>query len=470
MARPSGTERETPMSFVVIIILILVVAVGFLTWFIIRMVSTPRHTKAVEEQLKQGRVANAIRASKVLIAKDPRNGEAHWLLGRAYIVDNKPELALMEFKQVGQIGQFGPDLPEIEFRRTIAELYERFNQSEEALKERILLTKLEPRNAVNFYQAGRLFEGRGRTDVAINYLRKSIELDGKSASAHHELGLILYRTKHPMEAKAEFEAALKWDADDFEAFFYLGKLLKEMNDFTGALLSFEKATRSQVFKIKALVERGGCYMSQNALDKAIPELERAVKLIKDETATESLYGRYFLAMCYEKLRNLDKAIEQWERIYQKKPGFRDVAEKLTQYQEYRTDDHMKDYLTCGKEEFSEICKAVVQGPMGLSIRGVQDIANGVDIIAVEGESEKWLGTKKIPRVIRFLRMSESIDEAVVRTLLDQMKSLGVVRAAVVTSSSYARAAVEFAENRSLELFTKEQLQEMLTRTDFGKPR
>jgi tetratricopeptide (TPR) repeat protein len=458
------------MSFVVIIIMILGVAVGFLSWFIVRMVSTPRHTKAIAEQLKQGRVANAIRASKALIAKDPRNGEAHWLLGKAYLVDSKPELALMEFKQAGQIAQFGPDLPEVEFRRSIAELYERFNQTEEALKERILLTKLEPGNAANFYLAGRLFEGRGRTDVAVNYIRKALELDPKNANAHHELGLILYRTKHPMEAKAEFEAALKWNGEDYEAFYYLGKILKEMNDFTGALLAFEKSTRSPAFKVKALVERGGCYMSQNALEKAVPELERAVKLIKDETASESLYGRYFLAMCYEKLRNLDKAIEQWEKIYQKKASFRDVAEKLTQYQEYRTDDHMKDYLTCGKEEFAEICKAVVQGPMGLSIRDVQDVANGVDIIAVEGDSDKWLGAKKIPRVIRFLRMSENIDESVVRTLLDQMKSLGVVRAAVVTSSAYARAAVEFAENRSLELYTKEQLQEMLTRTEFGKKR
>jgi tetratricopeptide (TPR) repeat protein len=458
------------MSFVVIIIMILGVAVGFLSWFIVRMVSTPRHTKAIADQLKQGRVANAIRASKALIAKDPRNGEAHWLLGKAYLVDSKPELALMEFKQAGQIAQFGPDLPEVEFRRSIAELYERFNQTEEALKERILLTKLEPGNAANFYFAGRLFEGRGRTDVAVNYIRKALELDPKNANAHHELGLILYRTKHPMEAKAEFEAALKWNSEDYEAFYYLGKILKEMNDFTGALLSFEKATRSPAFKVKALVERGGCYMSQNALEKAVPELERAVKLIKDETASESLYGRYFLAMCYEKLRNLDKAIEQWEKIYQKKAGFRDVAEKLTQYQEYRTDDHMKDYLTCGKEEFSEICKAVVQGPMGLSIRDVQEVPNGVDVIAVEGDSDKWLGAKKIPRVIRFLRMSENIDEPVVRALLDQMKSLGVVRAAVVTSSAYARAAVDFAENRSLELYTKEQLQEMLKRTEFGKKR
>lgn len=451
------------MSFVVILIIILGVAVGFLSWFIVRMVATPRHTKAVADQLNQGRVTAAIRSSKALIAKDPRNGEAHWILGLAYLADQKPELALMEFKQVGQIGQFGPDLPEARFRREIAQLYERFNQTEEALKERILLTKLEPNNAENYFQAGRLFEGRGRTDVAVNYLRKANEIDPKLAAAHHELALILYRTKHSIEAKAEFEAALKYNSEDYDAFFYLGKILKEMSDFTGALLSFEKATRSPAFKVKALVERGGCYMSQNALDKAVPELERAVKLVKDEGATEALYGRYFLAMCYEKLRNLDKAIEQWEKIYSKKPGFRDVAEKLTQYQEYRTDDKMKDYLTCGKEAFEEICKSIVQGPMNLSIRGIQDIPNGVDIIAVENDSDKWLGTKKAPRVIRFLRVSDNIDEGSIRALLDQMRSLGVVRGAVVTSTAFSRPALEFAENRSVELFTKEQLQELLTK-------
>jgi tetratricopeptide (TPR) repeat protein len=311
--------------------------------------------------------------------------------------------------------------------------------------------------------AGRLFEARGKTDVAVNYLRKAIEMDERLHVAHHTLGLILYRTKHPMEAKTELEASIKWCPDDFEAYFYVGKILKEMSDFTAALLSFEKASRNPDLRIKCLVERGGCYMSQGSLDKAVPELERAVKQIKDEGAQESLYGRYFLAMCYEKGRNLDQAIEQWERIYAKKPGFRDVAEKLTQYQEYRTDDRMKDFLTCGKEEFAEMCKAVVQGPMGLSIRDSSDVQNGVDIIAVEGEADKWMSAKKIPTLVRFLRVSDNLDEGGVRSLIDQMKKLGVVRGSIVTSSGFSRAALEYAENRSVELVTKDRLQELLAK-------
>jgi tetratricopeptide (TPR) repeat protein len=205
-------------------------------------------------------------------------------------------------------------------------------------------------------------------------------------------------------------------------------------------------------------------MSQGALDKAVPELERASKQIKDESLPESLYCRYFLAMCYEKTRNLDQAIEQWERIYAKKPNFRDVAEKLSQYQEYRTDDRMKDYLTCGREEFAEMCKAVVTGPMGLSVRDVTEVQNGVDIIAVETDSDKWIAAKKMPRLIRFLRVSDNLDDGTVRSLLDQMKKLSIVRGSVVTSSGFTRTALEFAENRSVELLPKDKLQEMLVKS------
>jgi hypothetical protein len=99
--------------------------------------------------------------------------------------------------------------------------------------------------------------------------------------------------------------------------------------------------------------------------------------------------------------------------------------------------------------------------MGLSIRDVSDVQNGVEIIAVESDSDKWMAAKKMPRLIRFLRVSDNLDESTVRSLLDQMKKLAVVRGSIVTSSGFSRAALDFAENRSVELVTKDKLQEML---------
>ncbi len=169
-------------------------------------------------------------------------------------------------------------------------------------------------------------------------------------------------------------------------------------------------------------------------------------------------------MCYEKLRVLEKAIEQWEKIYVKKPTFRDVAEKLSQYQELRHDDRVKDYLTAPKEEFFEICKAITTA-MGRTVRDVSEIPNGCQIIALESESSKWRNARKMPMILRFLRMAELIDDSSVRSLNEEMKKMSVMRGVILTSSGFTRVAQEFVESRPIDLIGKEQLLELLKKID-----
>lgn len=453
---------------VMFIILILGVGISFLIVFIIRSTLEPKKISGVINLVKQGKNAQAAKIAKAIVAKEPRNGLAHYWLGVAYQNDGKGEVALMEFKTVNQISQFGPNLKEIDFRKKMADLFAKFNQPEEALKEYLLLTKLEPSGAENFYNSGLLFERRGRSDMATQYLRKAIELDPRSGPSHYLLGTILYREKKSVEAKSEFEFALKYESGNADAFFFLGKIQKENHDFTAALVAFEKAERSPELKVKALVERGGCYMSLNDMDRAIPELERAVKMSKDEGSNETLYARYFLSMCYEKLRKLDLAIVQWEKIYLKKPSFKDVSEKLSNYQEFRTDDTMKDYIASSKEEFLEICQSIITTSMMLAIRDVAEAADTIDIVAVEGDSGKWLGAKKIPKLVRFLRLPDVLEDSVIRKLLEDMKRLNIIRGAIITSSGFTRTAIDFAENRPVELFNKDKLQELLDKCSFFK--
>jgi tetratricopeptide (TPR) repeat protein len=454
------------MQFLIPTVIVLVLCISALLIFVIRSLITPTQIPTILGLIKNGRNAAAAKALKALISKDSRNSAAHYLLGILYLAEGKTEIALMEFKIVNQISQFGQDVPEIEFRKRIAELFLRFNQHEEALKEYLLLAQIEPLVAEHYYMAGRLFTERNRSESALSYLRRAIEIDPRHAKAHFELGLILYHDNKPVEAKTEMGLALRYEPDNPAAHFYIGKLLKENHDYSSALVSFEKSMRDPELKVKALVERGGCYMSLNEFDRAVPELERAVRSAKEETSNESLYARYFLAMCYEKEREVDKAIEQWERIYVKKSNFRDVAEKLAQYQEFRTDDKIKDYVTCGRDVFKEICTSIVSSAMQLMVREVSEVPNGLDIIVVENDSQKWLGAKKLPRVYRFLRTPEVLDDAPIRSILDQMKKLGVVRGAIVTSSGFTRTAMDFAENRPVEIIGKEQLQGLLNQADF----
>jgi len=443
----------------IITIIILGAAVIIVSLVVLKSLLAPRRVASIAGLLKQNKSAAAIRAAKRILAKDSRNADARYLLGLAYLAENKPELALVEFQTVNQIGHFDGYVKEVPFRKKIAELYAKFNQPEEALKEYLLLIKKEPNNAEHHLAAAKLFEERNRSGKAIALYRKAVELDPQNAEAHMGLGLLYYRAKKTIDARAELEAALKLQPDHPESRYYMGKIQKEFKEFTAALSSFEKASRDERFRVRSLVERGSVYISMNNLDAGIAELERAIKLSNDDGANETLHARYFLAACYERQRRLDLAVEQWEKIYAKKPTFKDTAEKLGQYHELRTDDRMKDYMTSGDDEYGEICSAIATH-LGLQVRDVSVHGDGCEVVAVEGQS-KWRNARKMPQLLRFLRVTNPIDESSVRNLHEDMKKQNVTRGTLITSSSFSRTAVEFAETRPIHLVNREKLQDML---------
>jgi tetratricopeptide (TPR) repeat protein len=295
----------------------------------------PKRAAAAKDFLGKNENLKAMRAAKAAIEKDPKNAEAHYLLGKAYLADKRDEQAFREYKTVSRLGIAGKDIPEMEFRETMARLYTKFNEPEEALKEYVLLIKQHPENPEYYFQAGKLFSIRNRSDLAEQYLRKAVSLNPNEGGYYFELGVFYYLSKRIKEASGAFEAVLKLNPADGEALLYMGKILKDSKDYAGAIPYLEKAARDQEYKLRALVELGGCYMSLKMMSKAIIELERAVNIIQKEAEPDGLYARYFLAMCYEKNQEFAKAIAQWDKIYAQKKNFRDVGEKLTQYIEYR---------------------------------------------------------------------------------------------------------------------------------------
>ena len=324
------------------IIIFLAVGVGFLIFFLVKNVVLPKRAAAAANLLNKNETLKAMRAAKAAIEKDPQNAEAHFLLGKAYLADKRDELAFREYRSASRLGIEGKNIPETEFRETIASLYAKFHEEEEALKEYVLLIKQHPENPEYYFLAGKLFSSRNRADLAEQYLRKAISLNPKEGSYRLELGMFYYLSKRIKEAGVEFDATLKLNPADGQALLYMGKMLKDSKDYAGAIPYLEKGSRDQEYKLRSLVELGSCYMSLKMLDKAIAELERAVNIITKEAEPDSLYSRYFLAMCYEKTQEFTKAIAQWDKIYAQKKNFRDVGEKLTQYIEYRTGAEDKD--------------------------------------------------------------------------------------------------------------------------------
>ena len=323
------------MPVFVIIGLVLAAGIGFFIFYLIKKGVISGKAAATANLLDKNKNLQAIKAGKTAVEKDPRNAEAHYYLGKAFLAENREEQALREFKSVSRLGIEGKKIPETEFRQIMARLYTKFNEPEEALKEYLLLIKSQPENAEYHFLAGMIFAGRNRADLAEGYLSKAISLNPKESRYYIELGILLYNGKKLKDADSILESALKLDPNNCKINYYKGKVVKDSKDYAAALPYLGKAARDQEFKVRALVETGSCYMSLKMVDNAIRELERAVKIIEDESGTDSLYARYFLAMCYEKKQEIPMAIVQLENIYAKKKNFRDVGEKLVQYQEFR---------------------------------------------------------------------------------------------------------------------------------------
>jgi tetratricopeptide (TPR) repeat protein len=329
------------MTIAIAIIIFLTVGVGFLVFFLVKNIIIPQRAAAAAGLLNKNKNLQAIKAGKAAVEKDPKDAEAHYNLGRAYLAEGRSEQALREFRSVSRLGIEGKNIPETEFRQTIARLYAQYNEKEEALKEYVLLIKKQPENPEYYFQAGILFGDRNRGDLAEQYLKKAISINPKDGRYYLELGSLLYQGKKTREANATLEAALKLDPNNPKIHFFLGKVRKDAKDYAGALPCFEQASRDREYKIRALVESGGCYMSLRMFDKAVPELERAVNAIEDEASPDGLYARYFLGLCYEKKQEFPMAIAQWDKVYARKKNFRDVGEKLAQYQQYRREETAK---------------------------------------------------------------------------------------------------------------------------------
>lgn len=448
---------------IIVVIVFLVFVVLALVFLILKNFISPKRIEAVPRLIKQGKTQNAIKLAKQILAKDSKNYLAHYYLGKAYVKENKTELAIIEYKNVNDNALFGEGINELSFRREYSQLLLKYNQQNEALKNFLLLTKLDPQNADNFYQVGYIYEQQNRYDIALGFMQKCAMLDKKHAKAHAEIGLMLYRTKQFNEAKKEIDLALKLSPETYSSYYYLGKILKDAKDLQGAIKAFEKAQRDQDIKQKAIIEHGSCYMIANRYDNAIVDFQRAIELDKSDSQPETLYARYFLATCFEKNRKIDKAIEQWEAIYKRNKGFRDVSAKLSEYKDLQANDFLKDYLTCSNEEFPMICKNSVVKGIGLQVLSCDAKKWGCQLTAVNKSDESWMAVRKQVIFIRFYRDPEPIAEPQIHESLDQMKSMNSVKAFLFSSSGFNTAAKRFAENRPVELVEKDKLEALLAK-------
>lgn len=448
---------------ILVISLVLIAVIIFVAVLLIKNILAPKKIGSIKRLIKDGKFSAAEKIAKSILAKNSRDYEAHYWLGKTYLAAGKPEQAYIELKTVNDNAVLDGTIPEVELRKDLSTLYMKYGETQSALREYLLLTKIEPQNAENYYNAGKLYESAGDAGMAVGMYQKTIGINKKHSKAHTALGYILLRNKQYSAAQKEIDSAIKLEPECWSNYYYQGKLYMETGDYGSALKSFEKSQRSQEYRQKALIERGTCYMQASDYENAIQEFISAIQSSKDPHSNETLYARYFLASCYEKNHNIEKAIEQWEKINSKNSHFRDVPTKLQEYKDIQSNDNMKEYLTSSSSGFVELCQKTAAKAYQLESQKTEITQYGCSMLCIENKKDNWKNVRPLVFMVEFYRDAEPVKDTAIRKIADQLKEHSYYKAIVFSSSGFTNLAIKYAETRPIILIDREHLESILSK-------
>lgn len=449
------------MIFTYVLVFLFCIILAIITLYLLSIYVFPRQVEEIKKMIDAGQTKLAIRKLTEIIEKDDRNPYAHFLLAEAYRAEGNIQYAILEYRQVLKFGRFDDHINEVYVRTTLANMYKEKKSFEDARKEYMLLTKLDPANFENYYELGFMHYSMGQLDKAINYFKKSASLNLKHDMSFFYLGQIYYKNGVSADAKQCFLNTIKIDPSNYQAHYFLGLVLRQLGDHEWALKEFEIAMKSDELKVKSLMARGSCYMEKTQYPKAIMEFERGLKYAKKGSEME-FNLRYFMAESQEKMRDVHSAILNWEKIVEVNPKFRDVQQKLAMYSEFRQDDRIKDFMIAGLAQFEHMTRKIVSS-MNYNITDIEIISDTeIEIIATENEG-KWRNTRQSNRIIRILRTTDTLQEPYFRKIHETMRPRNATRILVITTGDVSSKALEFTNTRPIEIKGKAELIELLKR-------
>jgi len=428
--------------------------VGLFIFYVFKTYILPKKVDELAQMIESGAASLALKKLQVLAEENDRNPYLHFLLGEAHNKMNNSQEAIMEYKQALRYLESDPRVKEEVVRKKLAYQYLDARNYNEAKKEFLILTKLNPNEPENFYQVGVLFENAGMSEKALPYFMQTVKLKPNHEEANYHIGIINYNFKNIRDSKNALTETLKTNPKHYGAHYYLGQCLRNQKDLEWAIKEFDQAAKEDAWKSRAYLGKGICLFEKEAYAKAIDELEKG--LIQPNNSQDiKLSTQYMIAASAEKLRDYNTAISNWEAIHSINPKFRDVSEKLQQYAEFRVHDAIKDFMIASPGKFEKICRDVVEKE-GYRITDLQVISDSeVHCVAADSGEGAWRTSVKRPTTFFIIyRRTDPINEKDVRNLHEVMKSRNITRAVLMSTSEFSTQAELFSQTRPMEIMDK----------------
>jgi tetratricopeptide (TPR) repeat protein len=265
------------------------------------------------EHLQQGKIDQAVREVKSVLAGNPRSAPAHMLLGLTYLAQGSTAMIADAKAELQQALDLDADL--LWARFYLARLYFDQGLSEKAQEQLERGLKQQPGLPDFLSLLGEVRRELGDPGASVELNRKALEAGATQTPTHYFLALAYLDLKQEQAAIAEFEKAIRSPHVTAETYNALASLYIKKQQFVAAEELCRKALAMDPARPDVYLNLARVYNAQRASDKALEAVRAALP-----------QGREFPATDYYRGLQADLAVERGAAYTAKKLYARAVEE------------------------------------------------------------------------------------------------------------------------------------------------
>lgn len=275
-------------------------------------------TSALAElYVKTGRIADAVKEAQDILKRDPKNLEAHKLLGRIYLrslgdqpgsngSDNILKLAIDQYEQIVKL-----DPESVDDHLLLGRLYRLNGDLAKAEGELKLAIKLDPSSEEAIATLAQLYTDEGDSAQALKVL-SSIPDSARSAKLYAALGAAYEQRKDYPNAVEAYRKAITLDRDNLDSIRGLAENLLNEGQLDAALEQYRVIADSNPEDAQTYVRIAEIYRREGKFDQALENLKHADSLVPD-----TMDVPYSMAAIYQAQGRYDDAIKLLQDLLKK---------------------------------------------------------------------------------------------------------------------------------------------------------
>jgi type IV pilus assembly protein PilF len=178
-------------------------------------------------------------------------------------------------------------------------------------------------DAQRYYRLGQTEFEQGKTQQAIESLKKAIGIDPKMAEAYNYLGVVYLAQSDPEQAAKYLRKAVDLNPFYTDAHNSLGVAYRKEKKFDRALGEFNAALKDKTYATpeKIHLNLGYLYLDQGKGTEAAASFQEALR-----TRPDYLLGMLGLGVAYQRLGQRDLAEQQFRKVVQLGPDSSEAAQ------------------------------------------------------------------------------------------------------------------------------------------------